>query len=238
MVSRREINEYGDATRQLSAMARRDLEQVFRSLDASRPELTRDLLLEILPALVAEYGDLAAALAAEWYESVAPGRALAAGAVDAARVTGAVRFHAGGLWTPSAADAAGALAVKLDQYIREPGRRTIEQAAARNNVAWARVPSGKETCSFCLVLASRDASYLTRESALKSKRTGEAYHGMCNCEAVPIASDDDYPEGYDPTDLYDLYSASRDAAGSGDIRDITAAMRREFPDRVRDSVTA
>lgn len=237
MPSRREIDEYGDATRQLSAMARRDLEQVFRSLDPSRPELTRDLLLELLPALVAEYGDLAAALAAEWYESVAPGRALAAGAVDAARVTGAVRFHSGGLWTPSAADVAGALAVKLDQYIREPGRRTIEQAAARNNVAWARVPSGRETCSFCLVLASRDATYLTRDSALKSRRTGDAYHGECDCEAVPITSDDDYPEGYDPNDLYDLYSASRDAAGSGDIRDITAAMRREFPDRVRDSVT-
>jgi len=236
MPSRREINEYGDATRQLSAMARRDLEEIFRSLDPSRPELTRDLLLEILPALVAEYGDLAAALAAEWYESVAPGRALVSGAVDAVRVAESVRFHAGGLWTPEAAEVAGALAVKLDQYIREPGRRTIERSAARNNVAWARVPSGRETCAFCLVLASRDAAYLTRDSALKSKRTGEAYHGMCDCEAVPIASDDDRPEGYDPDDLYDLYSASRDAAGSGDIRDITAAMRREFPDRVRDSV--
>jgi hypothetical protein len=237
VASRREINEYGDATRELSAMARRDLDQVFAALDVSRPELTRDLLLEILPALVAEYGDLAAALAAEWYESVAPGRALVAGAVAPVRVVEAVRFHAGGLWTPNAGDVAGALAVKLDQYIREPGRRTIERSSARNDVAWARVPSGRETCAFCLVLASRDAAYLTREAALKSKRTGETYHGFCDCEAVPITSDDDRPDGYDPDDLYDLYSASRDAAGSGDIRDITAAMRREFPDRVRDSIT-
>lgn len=235
MASRREVNDYGDATRQLSAMAKRDLEQIFASLDPSRPDLTRDLLLEVLPALVDEYGDIAAALAADWYESVAPGRALAASTVATVRVTESVRFHAGGLWMPDAGDVAGALALKLDEYIREPGRRTIEQSAARNNVAWARVPSGRETCAFCITLASRDATYLTRDSALKSRRTGEAYHGYCNCEAVPI-SGDDYPDGYDPDELYDLYSASRDAAGSGDIKDIAAAMRREFPDRVTDAV--
>jgi len=39
-----------------------------------------------------------------------------------------------------------------------------------------------------------------------------------------------------PDDFYDMYSVARDAAGSGDMKEIAAAMRREFPGHVTDGV--
>ncbi|MBK0296290.1 hypothetical protein IAE22_29520, partial [Bacillus sp. S34] len=40
------------------------------SLDLTRPESARDELIEFVPQLVREYGDVAATVAAEWYEQV------------------------------------------------------------------------------------------------------------------------------------------------------------------------
>lgn len=37
---------------------------------------------------------------------------------------------------------------------------------------WARVPSGTETCQFCLMLASRGFAYTSEKSA--SEKAGEA----------------------------------------------------------------
>lgn len=67
----------------------------------------------------------------------------------------------------------------------------------RSNVRYARVPSGGETCPFCMMLASRGAVYHTEESA------GDAghYHTHCRCRIVPVWGDSGI-EGYDPEEWY------------------------------------
>lgn len=47
---------------------------------------------------------------------------------------------------------------------------------------FARVPSGSETCTFCLMLASRGPVYLTAESAGQL----DHYHANCKCRIVPV----------------------------------------------------
>ncbi|MBD1541029.1 hypothetical protein G9E11_01910 [Arthrobacter sp. IA7] len=236
MVERSDLERFRTANAELSRMVKEALEAFFASLDLARPEAARDSLLEFTPVLVAQYGEVAAALAADWYEELtgSTGAALAR-SVDAATVASQVRYAAGHLWTPQPAAALGVLSVQVDKFVKQPGRDTIASNARRGRVRWARVPTGSKTCAWCLTLASRDAVYLSERSASKAA-DGSDYHGDCDCVPTPLGSRDDYPEGYDPDEYYRMYQVARDQAGSGDIKEIAAAMRRSFPDHVRDGV--
>jgi hypothetical protein len=100
----------------------------------------------------------------------------------------------------------------------------------------ARVPSGTTTCKFCVMLASRGAVYQSQVSAelvvgRGSNRTGydadgkrlrggigggvkprgrmdlgRKFHDRCDCVSVVVRSPSDYPAGYDPDALRDLYN--------------------------------
>ena len=240
MVERKQLEEYRLANEELSRLVKRDMSAFFGSLNLNRPEAARNALLEFLPMLTAQYGDVAASLAAEFYEEMraaagARGAFTALGAVSvpAGAVEAKVRFLAAHLWTPSPHDMLGGLLVAADKYAKQPGRDTIASNAKREGVRWARVPTGSKTCSWCLTLASRDAVYRSKSSA---GGDGHRYHGDCNCQAVRIGKEEDYPQDYLPDDYYAKYEHARKTAGSGDIKDIAAAMRREFPDIVKDGV--
>lgn len=243
MIDPESIERYRLASTELSDRVAAELAAYFAALDLSRPEAARDALLEFMPLLVAQYGQVAEVLAMDWYEeqradSGASGRfrvAAPATAVTGTRVEEKVRYLAGQLWTPEPAAMLSALTIATDKYVKQFGRDTIAWNADREGALWARVPSGPKTCSWCLILASRDAVYVSEKSA-KSRADGDKYHGFCDCQAVPLRPGDDYPPGYLPDDFYDMYQIARDAAGSGDMRDIAAAMRREFPDFVNDGV--
>jgi hypothetical protein len=79
-------------------------------------------------------------------------------------------------------DTAGMLA----RHVEQAGRDTIITATGRDRVRWARVPTGRETCAFCWMLASRGPVYASQQSA------GEmtAWHDRCDCQAVPVFNAD------------------------------------------------
>lgn len=235
MPSRSDVEALRAANAELSRLLDAELGDFFASLGDATPEAVRDALLDVMPALVSEYGDVAAVVSAEWFEQVYGGTARLAEPVAVEAVEQGVRFAAGHLWTPEPAAIVGLLSTQLDKWVKQPGRDTISRAAERDGLRWARVPSGAKTCAWCLVLASRDAVYLTERSASKASG-GSDYHGKCDCVAVPMESIDDYPEGYDPGGMYDTYMAARSASGSNDIKDIAAELRRRNPDLVTDAV--
>jgi len=240
MVERESLERFRLANAELSRLVRAELEDFFRSLNLARPEAVRDALLVFLPILTAQYGDVAATLAADWYEesraaSGASGRfrALTAPSVPAGAVEAKVRYLADHLWTPEPLEMLGGLLVAADKYVKQPGRDTMASNARREGVRWARVPTGKKTCSWCLILASRDAVYESKQSA---GGPGHKYHGDCDCVPTRIAKRSDYPEGYLPDDYYAKYQAARNEAKSGDIKDIAESFRRLHPDAVTDGV--
>lgn len=77
-------------------------------------------------------------------------------------------------------------------------RRTRAGALDIGDPAFARVPTGIETCTYCLMLASRGFAYHSRESA------GHADHRGCNCMIVPGCKGDAV-EGVDEDALYDAW---------------------------------
>lgn len=69
MPQRRDIDDLAGVTNDMIGEARSDLEKIFARLP-SDPRQARDVLLELLPALVAKHGDAAAVVAKEWYQKL------------------------------------------------------------------------------------------------------------------------------------------------------------------------
>jgi hypothetical protein len=263
VVSRESIEQHRVAAADLSEMVAAELAAYFAALDLSRPEPVRDALLEFMPLLVAEYGQVATALAMEWYkqlrfESEDEGAFLVTApptpSIAPDQVASKVRYLAAKLWTSAPEDMLSGLTTAADKYVKQHGRDTVMWNANQEGARFARVPRGTRTCAFCLVQASRDAVYLSERSA-GSKKYGEdnEFHGDCDCEIVRLGDGDDYPPGYLPDDFYDMYRVGEDRMRSDpevkafmdsldpddknrQLKGIAFAMRREFPDLLKDGV--
>lgn len=236
---------------QISGLVQEQLTQLFRSLDPSNPYQMRDDLLEVVPMMAETYAPIGVQMGLEWYEEMA----IASGASASFRaltppplnlleaVTKAVRYAAGHLFLdkPDPEKTLSVLNTKMDKFVKEPGRQTvIYNADNDDNAIWVRVPTGDETCSFCLVLATRGVAgpaYSTERSA-GSKVYGEEnlFHGDCDCEVVRLGRDDEYPKGYVPEELYDFYKESTKRVGANDLSAVLYDFRRRFPDMVKDGV--
>lgn len=256
MIDPESLEKHRAAHIKLSKLVRDELARFFGTLNLSRPETARDALLAYVPGLITKYGPISEQLALEWYEELR----FQSGALGSFRAVAppidmwdnlgeaavqSVRFAAGHLF-PDNPDAdfdpsmtLKVLDVKMDKFVKEPGRQTMIFNAEYEGggVSWARVPKGDETCSFCLVLASRGAVYHTDRTA-GSERYGEEnlFHGKCDCEIIRLGMFDDYPEGYVPEDIYDAYDESAKRIGRNDLKAILYDFRRRNPEMVTDGV--
>ena len=233
MPSRAEVEQFAQANRDIRTLVLRDLAAFWASLNTQNATATRDALLEVVPLLVAQYGETAASVAADFYDllreqAAAPGRfsAILGDPVDVEELRGQIRWSIDPLFSanPDPAAALGRLEIKVDEFTLQPGRDTIAASAANDpaKARWARVPVGK-TCAFCTVLASRGAVYRSAASAGQARK----FHGHCDCTATPFWRNDPYPEGYDPDALYERYNAARQAADSGRPKAILAELRQD-----------
>lgn len=89
------------------------------------------------------------------------------------------------------------------------GNSTIIENANRESdkkagIKFARVISGSETCTFCVMLASQGFVYQTREQALFKKDGISRYHHGCRCGVIPGLENSEI-EGFDFQRAYDRY---------------------------------
>lgn len=234
MVTRRSINRYSGAVDQAVEAARADLSVFWDTLQFDDPAACRDMLADFVPRLAAQYGDVAALAATEWYdnERAAAGirsefQATPAQAALPSQVEASVRASAGHLWSDQQEKMLNDLMGGLQMWIKDAGRDTVLHNARRDpaNPRWARVPRGAKTCAFCSMLASRGWVYASKESA---GGAGHRFHHDCDCEIVPAFGDADPKiDGYNPERLEELYNEARSAAlENGDNPlDLNALMR-------------
>lgn len=231
MPSRADVERFAQANRDIRTLVLRDLAGFWATLDTLDATGTRDALLEVAPLLVAQYGEMAATVAADFYDQMREqaavvGRfsAVLGDPVDVEDLRGQIRWSIDPLFSadPDPDAALGRLEQKVDEYSLQPGRDTIARSAGRDpaKARWARVPVG-DTCAFCLMLASRGPAYRSAESAGK----GRKYHGDCDCTPTPYWQGDQHPEGYDPDALLQTYTDATKAAGSGRTRAVLAEIR-------------
>jgi len=239
MTTRADVTRLSAAQRRLVTLAQNELTGYFATFDLTRPEAVRDALIEIVPLLVREYGDLASVAAAEWYEQMRPGAAFnarLAPAIASEAVQGSTRALAGALFTDDPTSVLGGLAGAIQRHITYSGRTTIALNALRDPLRprFGRVPTGARTCTWCAMLASRGFVYATARTA---GEIADHFHDDCDCQIVSLFdADASHIEGYDPDQLFDRYEQARAAADSSDPKAIAAAMRRMFPDEFTDGV--
>lgn len=79
----------------------------------------------------------------------------------------------------------------------------------RRRPKFARVPTGAETCAWCITMAGLGFHYMTEETASHT-------HSGCDCRIVP-SFDGSSVDGYDSTAYRDQWREANDMRLSGDI---------------------
>lgn len=248
MTTRDEVDALSSAARDVSDLAVAELKRLFATFDMSSPAAVRGMLIEIVPELVATFGDVAATAAAEWYENVRARqvggsyRALTGYEADRAAVEGSVRWAADALWSDDPSAALYALAGAVQRHVTYSSRSTVARNAEHDplNPRYARVPKGPKSCAWCAMLASRGFVYTSKRTAGDTGRgVGDDFHDGCDCAVViEFDSEAEHIAGYDPDALYEKYLAAREATGEAvpSQEQIAAQMRRLFPDSFKDGV--
>ena len=212
------------------ARATAALEAFWGTLDLSRPEVARNALLEFMPVLTDQYGEAAAVIAADWYDSLREAEgvtgsyvATVAATVPEEVVAERTRFGAGHLWTENPSQTLLFLVGIAQEYVLQPGRDTITESSMADPAAvgWHRETRGSRSypsgCKFCQMLASRGDVY-------KKATARFAAHAGCNCVAVPSwdAGAREVPTA--------LYRASERTSG------MTPEQRARHNERLRDAI--
>lgn len=203
----------------LSADARSRVMRVLRSVEWTPESVARcrEIVVAALEEVLPAYTDLAAQASADLYDAVreastgAPLGATAASGYDPRATEGAVRA-----FVRTVTDGAGVTAFdnlvlqRVDYELRRAANYCITYNGARDprKPRYARVPTGAETCDFCLMLASRGFVYHSTSSAAVDHT-----HDRCDCRVVPGFPGDEV-EGYDPEEIYSRWQGQLDALAS------------------------
>ncbi|MET7741986.1 hypothetical protein [Streptomyces sp. NPDC005385] len=206
------VRDYKEAQGGIVRLAERELRLFLLGLQFQDVISTTNALEIFMPALVAEYGEIGAAVAVDFYDELREGskaakpfKAVMGDLPEQKAVQASVRWAVGPLFQEEKDIdlTTKNLTGLTDRLVKQTARNTIFHSAQKDpsKASYARVPSGSRTCKFCLMLASRGAVYANEKKAGKLN----SYHGHCDCQVIPMWDGDEYPEGYDPDSLYDQY---------------------------------
>lgn len=229
MISAAEFAAYNRAVAKIGDRAASDVETAVFAWCRAHEDATvaekREAAKLIMEGFVQGYDDVAAEFAAQWYDDLAERngarlqQAVTMTTYKPKSVDEVARYQARKL--ANGGDAAFAEA--CGEYARNDAFRSLNETIISNvgrdkdrGARFARVPTGFETCTFCIMLASRGAVYHTRKSAGEFRH----FHRHCDCKVVPGFEDDPMAvlvEGHDPMDELARWSRlqNKDVVASG-----------------------
>lgn len=172
----------------------------------------RDLVLQALASVMPTYTGMAAQASADFYDAareLALGERLGAVAIsdyDQRKTEGAVRGFVRFVLRDDVQTFNDQVLQRIDYEMKRSANMSVVENGRRDpkRVRYARVPTGAETCDFCLMLASRGFVYQSEGTA------GAGHtHYACDCRCVP-GWDGMEVEGYDPQAIYDRWQDAID----------------------------
>lgn len=202
MPTRAEVRLLQLGQKRVAEMARSELAGWWAMLDKSDLDRLRSEVETFFPILIEEYGRVAEVTAADWYEDIYKERSRlsAKGLSNEQMARARAKWAIGESWNGKHAQSLALLELVTDEMVRQFGRDAVQESAKANKRMYARVPVG-ETCSWCLMLASRGFAYHSETDAGKMAK----FHGDCDCEIVP--DNGVIPDGYDADVLYEQYQS-------------------------------
>ena len=168
----------------------------------------RDLVVQALQSVLPAYTSMAAQASADFYDSarmLSIGEAMGAEAISGynpAAMEGAIKAFVQKVVDGKPKETFDNLVLsRVDYEMRRSANYCVVVNGQRDprKPKYARVPTGAETCDFCLMLASRGFVYHTESSAAVDHT-----HEHCDCRCTP-GWDGDEVEGYDTQAIYDRW---------------------------------
>ena len=214
-IPRSYIDEYSKALNAVSERARSQLADALMRIDYTADVASiRDAVIAVMQRACGASTAMAARLAADFYDGLRARFGIEDGfaaEVDSKRVPeatgGAVRAFASELDSsmPNVAAFQRLCVDRIDYETRLAANKCVEHNARRDprRPKWARVPTGAETCDFCIMLASRGFVYHSDETASHA-------HANCDCRIIPSWDKSPTAQGYDPDEYYEMWQESRD----------------------------
>ena len=213
---RSDVDAYGDA-------AASYVEQYIAALIAENPGIPvaelREEAIEAVDDALNAFGDQASTLALDLFDEIVEQYGIDAESsiidvIPREMIDGGVRYSAKNIVEGRSDKFTRDVADLTRYYIHRSAFENIERNCERNDLRYARVPSGRETCGFCFMLSSRGFVYRSEQTAGST----HAYHDHCDCVIVPGFKDDDRElgpqiEGYDPDGMYERWSMCQKTLG-------------------------
>ena len=217
MINWKEFDAYNREVARLGNEAASNVEESImgwcREHESATVAEKREAAKLIMEGFVQAYDDTAAKFAADWYDYRAEksgarlDQAITTTTYSPKSVDDVARYQAKKLLDGDDA----AFAKACGEYARNDLFRSLNETIMDNvgrdrdkGARFARISTGFETCTFCLMLASRGAVYRTRKSAGEFKH----FHRGCDCKVVPSFDPDpdaEVVEGVRPKELYGRY---------------------------------
>ena len=217
MISAEEFREYNRGAAEIGDGAASAVEQRVLGWCRSHKDATvaekREAAKLIMEGFVQAYDDKAAEFASQWYDYRAEQggarlkQAVTMTVYEPESVDDVARYQAKKL----AKEGDAAFARACGEFARNDAFRSLNETIIANvgrdrdkGAMFARVPTGIETCTFCLMLASRGAVYHTRKTAGEWRH----FHRGCDCKVVPSFEGDpdaELVQGVKPRELYERY---------------------------------
>lgn len=215
MISAEEFREYNRGAAEIGDGAASAVEQRVlgwcRSHEGASVAEKREAAKLIMEGFVQAYDDKAAMFASQWYDYRAEQggarlrQAVTMTVYEPGSVDDVARYQARKL----AKEGDAAFARACGEFARNDAFRSLNETIIANvgrdrdkGAMFARVPTGFETCAFCLMLASRGAVYHSRKTAGEWGR----FHRGCDCKVVPSFEGDpdaELVQGVKPRELYE-----------------------------------
>ena len=212
MIPRSYVENFTDSINAISEHSRQALEAALESIDLTGDVAeVRRQVVDIMQGICGTSTDATAQLAAQFYDGLRYyelGDTMGASADsgrDAKATEGAVRAFAQKLVDGKTDAFINLLRDRIDYEVKVAAAQTCLNNAKRDRRSpkFARVPTGAETCDFCLMLASRGFVYHTEAAASHA-------HSGCDCRVVPSWTSFEV-QGYDTKALYDQWNDMVDA---------------------------
>ena len=212
-IPRRVLEYVSQQVNSLSADAQARVFRVLESIEWTPDNVAecRELLVQALAGVMPTYTDAAAQAGADMYDAVrteAVGEAMGAAAIsgyDPAATEGAVRAFVQDIVDGKPVEQFNRKVLKrVDYDIRRAENVSVAENAAIDPLEpmFARVPTGAETCKFCIMLASRGFAYTSARAA--GEGNPDHYHAGCDCRVVQ-GYDGMEVEGYDPDAYFEMW---------------------------------
>ena len=211
VIPRSYIENYSNALNLASDTAKKALVEALAAMDYTQPvDKIRDVVIAIMQVACGASTSVAARLAADFYDGLrvymvgdAYG-AIAESMRNPAATEGAIRAFIQIIVDGGDVDEFVKMcADRLDYENRRAANECIVANAKKDpkKPRWARVPTGDETCEFCIMLASRGFVYGSAELASHS-------HANCDCRIIPGWGRESKVEGYSADDYFNKYLKS------------------------------